>query len=305
VLTHPIRAIHDIAQLQVRTKILSHITGTLVPNAPPDVRRGGDPSAAGEEHKGGPPRAHHAAHPRLQEGEGRGVKRRRVRDGVVLPRPSSCLQRQSRDVVELGELEEGSAPRGRIVVQRLREVPGRPSHDQEMVVAFTASPYAGAVVLEKIEQFEAVVGAGIDVGAVEVTEGVDGGVVREIDGVGGTGIGGEARVLEHAAVEDEFEHERVGAEPAAGERMGLLAEAVVGKVGAEIVEERVLGAVEQEIQIEPRGQPSDVDPTASAVLGGLGNGGFEEEEEEEEGGGENCGCGGHRGGDWGVRERER
>jgi uncharacterized protein (DUF697 family) len=73
-----------------------------------------------------------------------------------------------------------------------------------MIVALTASPYGGAVVLEKIEQFEAVVGAGIEVWAVEVTEGVDGGIVREIDGVGGVGIVGETRVLEHAAVEDEL-----------------------------------------------------------------------------------------------------
>lgn len=181
-----------------------------------------------------------------------------------------------------------------MVAQRLREVPGRPGHDQEMVVAFMASPNAGAIVLEKFEQLKAVVGAGIDVGAVEVTEGIDGGIVREIDGVGGVGIGGEAGVLEHAAVEDELQHERVGAEPAVGARMGLVAEAVVGEVWAEVVEERVLGAVGQEIQVEPRGHPSDVDPTVRAVSGGLGNDRFEEKEEE--GGGENSGYGGHRNG---------
>lgn len=44
-------------------------------------------------------------------------------------------------------------------------------------------------------------------------------------------------------MEDELEHQRVGAEPAVGTVMCLLAEAIVGKVRAEVIKERVLGAV--------------------------------------------------------------
>lgn len=53
---------------------------------------------------------------------------------------------------------------------------------------------------------EAVFGAGIDVGAVEIFKGVDGGVVREVYGVGERRVGCETRVVEHAAVENELEH---------------------------------------------------------------------------------------------------
>lgn len=133
---------------------------------------------------------------------------------MLLPRPCSGLHRQSRDVVELREFEEGSTPRGRIIAQRLREVPGGPGHDQEMVVAGVASPYAGVIILNEIEKFNAVLRAGIDVWAVEVTEGVDACVVRKVDGISEAGIRSETRVLEHPAVEDELEHRRVGAEPA-------------------------------------------------------------------------------------------
>lgn len=44
-------------------------------------------------------------------------------------------------------------------------------------------------------------------------EGVKGGIVRDVDGVGGGGIGGETRIFEHTAVEEEFEERRVSSEP--------------------------------------------------------------------------------------------
>lgn len=92
-----------------------------------------------------------------------------------------------------------------------------------------------AIVWEKIKQVEAMVGVCVDVGAIEATEGINGGVVGEEDGIGGIGIGGEARVHEHATVEDEIRHQRVSTEPVSGARVGLLAKAVVGKVGADFV----------------------------------------------------------------------
>lgn len=66
--------------------------------------------------------------------------------------------------------------------------------------------------------------------------------------------------------------------------MGFLAEAVVGDVGAEVVEERVFGAVCEEVEVEFRWEAADVDPSVGAVgfgigvLGGDGGGGGEEED---------------------------
>lgn len=49
--------------------------------------------------------------------------------------------------------------------------------------------------------------------AVEVFERIEAGVVREVDGGGGGGVGGKTWVFEHTAVEDEFEHVGICAEP--------------------------------------------------------------------------------------------
>lgn len=123
---------------------------------------------------------------------------------MFLPRPRACLERQSGYVEELGNLQKRGSPEGRVVIQRLGEVPCGACHDEEVVVSHVAVPDLGVVLLEEMEEMEAVVGAGVVVGAVEVAEGVEGGVVREEDGVGFGRVVGEARVLEHAAVEDEF-----------------------------------------------------------------------------------------------------
>lgn len=90
-----------------------------------------------------------------------------------------------------------------------------------MVMTLVASPYVGVIIPNETEQLEAVFGAGIDIGTVEVTEGVDAGIVREVNGVGEVGIRSETRVLEHTTVEDKLEHKSVGAEPAVGTGMGL------------------------------------------------------------------------------------
>lgn len=109
-----------------------------------------------------------------------------------------------------------------------------------MVVAFVSSPNVGTILfLNEIEQLEAVFHAGINVRAVEITERVDATVVREINGVSGVGIGCETRVLEHSTMEDEFEHQRVCAEPTVGLGMSPLAKAMVWKVRTEIIEEWV------------------------------------------------------------------
>lgn len=92
------------------------------------------------------------------------------------------------------------------------------------------------IIAKKLEQIKAVVEAGIDFRAVEVAEGVDAGVIREKDGGGDGGIGGETWVFEHTAVEDEFEHMGIGAEPGVGAVVGFLTEAVVGNVRTEVVE---------------------------------------------------------------------
>lgn len=55
---------------------------------------------------------------------------------------------------------------------------------------------------------------GIHLRAVEVLEAVDSGVIGDVDCVGGIRVGRETWVFEHAAVEDEFEHKRVGSVPA-------------------------------------------------------------------------------------------
>lgn len=182
------------------------------------------------------------------------------KEGEVLPGPGSGLQRQRGHVIELGQFQKGSAPDGRVVGQRLREVPGGAGHDEEVVVAGAALPDARVVGPQEAVQIEAVVGAGVDVAAVEVAEGVEAGVVGEEDGVGEIRVRGEAGELEDAAVEDELEHEGVGAEPAAGAVVGGPAEAVVGQVGAEVLEERVVGAGGEEVEVEPRRQAADVDP---------------------------------------------
>lgn len=112
---------------------------------------------------------------------------------------------------------------------------------------------------------EAVVGAEVVIiRVVEVAEGVEAGVVREVDGVGGGGVGGQAGVLEHAAVEDELEHEGVGAEPGSSVVVSLVAEAVIGEVRAEVVEERVEGAGGEEVEVELGREVADVDPAVGA-----------------------------------------
>lgn len=176
------------------------------------------------------------------------MERRRIRDGLFLPGVGSGFQCQRRDVEELRRFEERRAENRRIVGEGLAEIPGRPRHDEEMVVTAAAAPDRGAVgVGEEVEQIAAVEEAGVLVGAVEVAEGVEAGVVREVDGGGEIGIGGEAGVFEHAAVEDELQHRGVGAVPAAGGVVGFLAEAVVGGVGAEIVENWIFRAVGKEV----------------------------------------------------------
>lgn len=221
------------------------------------------------------------------------MERGRVRDGLLLPGPSSGLERQCGDVEELGQFKKRSAPDGRVVGQRLREVPGGSGHDQEVVVARAPLPDARIVRPQEAVEIEAVLGAGVDVAAVEVAEGVEAGVVGEEDGVGEIRVGGLAGELQDAAVEDELQREGVGAEPAAGAVVGGLPEAVVGQVRAEVVEEGVVGARGEEVQVEPRRQAADVDPAARAAVAGGGRTGRakngDEEGEEEEGGGDGGG----------------
>lgn len=194
------------------------------------------------------------------------MERRRIRDCLFLPGVGPGLQRQRRDVEELRRFEEGGAEYRRIVGEGLTEIPGRSSHDEEMVVAAVAVPDGGAVgVGEEVEQILAVEEAGVLFGAVEVFEGVEGGVVGEVDGGGEMGVGGEAGVLEHAAVEDELEHRGIGAVPAPGGVVGFVTEAVIGGVGAEIVEDWVFGAIGKEVEIELGREVADVDPSVCAV----------------------------------------
>lgn len=224
------------------------------------------------------------------------MERRRVGNGDLLPRVGSRFERQDGDVVELGQFEEGGAPHGGVVCQGLGQVPGGAGGDEEVVVAAVALPDSGGIpVLEESEEVEAVLGAGVVVvGVVEVAEGIEAGVVREEDGVGAAGVGGEAGVVEHAAVEDELEHEGVGAEPGAGLVVGLVAEAVVGEVGAEVVGERVVGAVGEEVEVELWREVADVDPAAGAFRIGILLG-VCEGEEEDEGESEDDGFDGHLG----------
>lgn len=98
-----------------------------------------------------------------------------------------------------------------------------------------AVPDLRTVVLEKIEEFEAVVGAGVCFGAVEITEGVEGSVVREVDGVCRRWILGEAWVLHHSTVEYEFQHQWVGSVPTVGPVVGFLTETVVREARAQVL----------------------------------------------------------------------
>lgn len=95
-------------------------------------------------------------------------------------------------------------------------------------MARAARPDLRGVLRQEREKIRPVIGAGVDVGSVEVAERVDAGVVREVDGGGEIRVGREARVLEDPTVENEFEEKRVGSVPASGAGMGLWAEAVVG-----------------------------------------------------------------------------
>lgn len=88
---------------------------------------------------------------------------------MFLPGPGTCLEGQSGYVVEVRQLEKGSAPKGRVVdFQGLREIPSGSGHDEEVVVTRMAVPDFGGVVLEEVEEVEAVFGAGVVFGAVEV-----------------------------------------------------------------------------------------------------------------------------------------
>ncbi|KAB2629430.1 xyloglucan galactosyltransferase KATAMARI1-like protein [Pyrus ussuriensis x Pyrus communis] len=100
-----------------------------------------------------------------------------------------------------------------------------------MVLTHVPIPGNWVISGQKIEQIEALLGARIVIGAVEIAEGVDASVVGEI--------------------------------------IGFLAEAIVGQVRAEVVEQSVVGAIGEEIQVEGRGEPSNVDPTAGVVGVGL------------------------------------
>lgn len=92
----------------------------------------------------------------------------RVGNGVFLPGPRAGLEREGGEVEELRQLEKGSAPNGRVVKERLGEVPSGTSHDEEVVVAHVAVPDLGVVGLEKVEEAEAVFGAGVVFRAVEI-----------------------------------------------------------------------------------------------------------------------------------------
>lgn len=109
------------------------------------------------------------------------------------------------------------------------------------------------------------VGARVDLRAVEVSHSVEARVVGQIHRVGGEGIICEAWILEHAAMEDEFKHQWVRPIPTVRAVMGFLAEAMVGQVGAKVIEERVFGAVGEQIEVEACREPPDVDPTVVAV----------------------------------------
>lgn len=196
------------------------------------------------------------------------MKRRRIRNGLLLPRPRAGLERECRDVEELGDLQERRPPHRRIGRRRLGEVPCRASHHQKVVMTTASVPRAGAIRLQEVEEVEAVIGAGVDGGAVEIPKGVDAGIVREVDGIGGGGIGGEAWVFEHTAMEEEFQHHGVSSVPAVGAVVGLLAEAVVGEERAKVAGDRVLRTVREEIEVETRRETADVDPTVAAVIVG-------------------------------------
>lgn len=269
-------------------------------DAVPDVGGRGGTAAAGEEHEGAAGGAAGAGDPVGEAGRGGGMEGGRVGDGLLLPRPGAGLEGEGCEVEEGGEVEEGSAPRRRFGVGRLREVPRRPGQDEEVVVAATAGPDAGVVGVEEGEEVEAVLGGGVDGGTVEEGECGEGGVEGEEDGVGGGGVGGEAGVVEEAAVEEEVEEVGVGEVPAVGGGVSLGAEAVVGEARAEVAVGRVGGAVTEEVDVELGWEGSDVDAPAIAVVGGGGWIGWEEEEEEEEGGG---GGGGGDGHGWGEEER--
>lgn len=148
-------------------------------------------------------------------------------------------------------------------------------------MAVVSGPYMLRIELKEFEQPESVFRTDIVIGAEEVTEAVDSGVIREVDGVSGGGICCETRVFEHTAVEEEFEHEGVGTEPTVGVVVSFEAEAVVGDVRAEVIEEFVGGAIGKEIEVEFWGEVADMDPAVSAVgieIRLLGYGGEEEGE---------------------------
>lgn len=119
--------------------------------------------------------------------------------------------------------------------------------------------------MQKRVQFEAVLEAGIEFGAKEVTNGVDAAVVREEDSVGGAGIGGETWVFKHPSMENELEHQRIGAVPTERIIMGLLAETMVGQVRAEVIKNGVFRAVGEQIKIESSWKTSDVDPPVGTL----------------------------------------
>ena len=151
-----------------------------------------------------------------------------MRDGVLLPGPGARLQREDREVGELGEAEQrrGAVPPG-VGVVRLRVVPGGAGEEEEVVVAVAARQDPRLVARQEARERQPVERRGVEEVRVEdVRQRVQRRVVGEEHGVGLGGAGHEA------AVEEGLQLPGVRAVPGAGAVVGARAQPVIGQGGA-------------------------------------------------------------------------
>lgn len=97
-LTDPTGAVHNLAEPRVWMGIRIGVVFTLDPNAPADIRGGGDTAAASEQGESGASGGRDAADPGVKEWEVWGVEGGGIGDSLLLPWPRTGLEGEGSNV---------------------------------------------------------------------------------------------------------------------------------------------------------------------------------------------------------------
>ncbi|KAK8690887.1 hypothetical protein V6N13_074413 [Hibiscus sabdariffa] len=130
------------------------------------------------------------------------MKRCGISHNMLMPGPSPSLRKQNRDIVKLGQFKKESAPYKRIIIQRLGEIPNRPRHNQEMIMTHMLFPDLRLIGLQKLEQVQPMLEAGIHIRDIQIPQRITGSIVREKDDVGKIGVIFKTRVFKDSSMED-------------------------------------------------------------------------------------------------------